>query len=62
MPAEEYSGDIDVASVSILAREAFLNALESFSLKYQIDLSKGGPLRVVEVGREFIARNGRENL
>lgn len=53
--------DIAVAAASILARDAFLNAMETLSEKYEICLPRGS-YQVVEAGREFIRRHGDNAL
>lgn len=53
--------DIAVAAASIIARDAFLNAMETLSEKYEICLPRGS-YQVVDAGREFIALHGNEAL
>ena len=53
--------DIAVAAASIIARDAFLKAMEILSEKYEIRLPRGS-YQVVEAGREFVARHGNETL
>ena len=53
--------DIAVAAASIIARDAFLKAMEILSEKYEIRLPRGS-YQVVEAGREFVAHHGNEAL
>lgn len=53
--------DIAVAAASIIARDAFLNAMEALSEKYEICLPRGS-YQVVEAGREFIRTHGDNAL
>lgn len=53
--------DIAVAAASIIARDAFLNAMETLSEKYEICLPRGS-YQVVEAGREFVALHGNKAL
>jgi ribonuclease HIII len=53
--------DIAVAAASIIARDAFLNAMETLSEKYEIRLPRGS-YQVVEAGKEFIALHRSEAL
>ena len=53
--------DIAVAAASIIARDAFLNAMESLSEKYEICLPRGS-YQVVDAGRKFVALYGNEAL
>ena len=54
--------DPAVASASILARDAFLNGIESLSSKYHIDLPKGASTGIIETGQAFVARHGKAKL
>ncbi|MYC77960.1 ribonuclease HIII [Candidatus Poribacteria bacterium] len=53
--------DIAVAAASIIARDAFLNAMDTLSEKYEIRLPRGS-YQVVDAGREFVASHGNEAL
>ena len=53
--------DIAVAAASIIARDAFLNGMETLSEKYEMRLPRGS-YQVVEAGREFVALHGHEAL
>ena len=53
--------DIAVAAASIIARDTFLNAMETLSEKYGICLPRGS-YQVVEAGREFVALHGNKAL
>ena len=53
--------DIAVAAASIIARDAFLKAMEILSEKYEICLPRGS-YQVVEAGKEFVAMHGSSAL
>ncbi|MCE2413103.1 ribonuclease HIII [Candidatus Poribacteria bacterium] len=53
--------DIAVAAASIIARDAFLKAMETLSEKYEICLPRGS-YQVVEAGKEFVAIHGSSAL
>ena len=53
--------DIAVAADSIIARDAFLKAMESLSEKYEICLPRGS-YQVVEAGKAFVALHGDSAL
>ena len=53
--------DIAVAAASVVARAAFLNAMETLSEKYEIVLPRGA-YQVVEAGKTFIAQHGSQAL
>lgn len=53
--------DIAVAAASIIARDAFLKAMDTLSEKYEICLPRGS-YQVVEAGKEFVARHGSRAL
>jgi len=53
--------DIAVAAASIIARDTFLNGMETLSEEHGICLPRGS-YQVVEAGREFVALHGREAL
>ncbi len=54
--------DAAVAAASILARDEYKNGLEALSAKYSIDLPAGASNKVIEVGREFVSRYGKDEL
>jgi ribonuclease HIII len=54
--------DMGVAAASILARAEFVHRLAMLSTKYRMDFPKGASHMVIEAGREFIKRYGRERL
>lgn len=53
--------DIAVAAASIVARDAFLTAMDTLSEKYEICLPRGA-YQVVEAGKEFVRMHGSEAL
>ena len=53
--------DIAVAAASVIARDAFLNAMDTLSEQYEICLPRGA-YQVVEAGREFIRLHGNNAL
>ena len=53
--------DIAVAAASVIARDAFLNAMDTLSEKYEICLPRGA-YQVVEAGRELIRLHGNDAL
>jgi ribonuclease HIII len=53
--------DLAVAAASVLARAEFLRKLKSLSIEFGVELPKGATV-VVPVGRQFIAKHGREAL
>ena len=53
--------DIAVAAASIIARDTFLNGMETLSEEHGICLPRGS-YQVVEAGREFVALHGSEAL
>ena len=54
--------DVAVAAASILAREAFVRWIEGASGTWDLSLPLGAGVQVLESGRDFIARYGREDL
>lgn len=54
--------DLVVAAASILARQAFLEALDHLSEKYKIKIPKGASSEVVKVGRMLVKEYGSEVL
>ena len=53
--------DIAVAAASIVARDAFLTAMDTLSEKYEICLPRGA-YQVVASGKEFVRMHGNEAL
>ena len=54
--------DVAVAAASILAREAFVGWIEGASGTWDLSLPLGAGVQVLESGRDFIDRYGREDL
>lgn len=54
--------DVVVAAASIVARVAFLEGLERLSKEWEVDLPKGANKKVIEQGRTFVAKHGKEKL
>ncbi len=54
--------DIGVAAASILARAEFVHQLTILSAKYGMDFPKGASPAVIETGRNFVKRYGKERL
>ncbi len=54
--------DIAVAAASILARAEFVKRIEELSQNYEINLPKGASDKVIETGKEFVAKYGKEKL
>ncbi len=54
--------DIGVAAASILARAEFVHRLATLSVKYRMDFPKGASPAVIETGKEFVRRYGKERL
>lgn len=54
--------DIVVAASSILARAAFVEGIERLGEKYQLKLPKGASKLVIEAGKAFAKRYGKEAL
>jgi len=61
---QRHKGEEDpvVAAASIIARAAFVEGIDKLSEEHQVHLPKGASNLVVEAGRKFVARHGRENL
>ncbi len=53
--------DIAVAAASIIARDTFLNSMETLSEKYEINLPRGA-YQVIDAGKEFIRLHGSQAL
>lgn len=54
--------DIIVAAASILARQTFLDSLESLSKEYELKLPKGASAATIAAGKAFVRKYGREAL
>lgn len=54
--------DLVVAAASILARQTFLEGLEQLGEQFSIDLPKGASSKTIAVGRNLVAKFGRESL
>ncbi|HHE38740.1 MAG TPA: ribonuclease HIII [Candidatus Cloacimonetes bacterium] len=54
--------DLAVAAASILARYHFLLKLDDFSKKYKIEFPKGASQKVIQAGKEFSQKFGKERL
>ena len=54
--------DMGVAAASILARAEFLRQLAMLSAKYGMNFPKGAPPAVIETGKEFTKKYGKERL
>lgn len=54
--------DIVVAAASILARSAFVNALEKLSKEWNMPFPKGVSKKTHSIGKSFIEKHGKEKL
>ena len=54
--------DVVVAASSIIARAAFVEGIEKLGNEYNIILPKGASKAVVEVGKTFVGRYGKDSL
>ena len=54
--------DIGVAAASILARAEFLRQLAMLSRKYGMEFPKGASTAVIETGKDFVNKYGKERL
>jgi ribonuclease HIII len=54
--------DVAVAAASILAKDAYTKSLATLSTKYSIDLPAGASNKVIETGKEFVQRYGKDEL
>ncbi len=54
--------DVAVAAASILARAEFLRRLKRLGDEFGIELPKGASPAVVDAGKRFVARHGRDEL
>ena len=61
---QEHKGErfLAVAAASILARDRFLDYMDRLSWTYEITLPKGASHIVVDIGKQFVAKHGREHL
>lgn len=51
-----------VAAASILARAAFLEGMQQLSDTFHLTLPKGASQQVIELGKEFVKKHGKDNL
>ncbi|MBQ7450098.1 ribonuclease HIII [bacterium] len=54
--------DIAVAAASVIARAEFVSRVKSMSLSYKIDFPKGASDKVIQTGKEFIEKYGKQRL
>ncbi|MGI6587268.1 MAG: ribonuclease HIII [Peptococcia bacterium] len=54
--------DLAVAAASILARDVFLTKLEELSERYGLTIPKGCNDQVKDIGRQLVAKYGREEI
>ncbi len=54
--------DLVVAAASILARQTFLEGIDSLSEEFGMELPKGASAKTIQSGRRFITKYGREAL
>ena len=54
--------DIAVAAASVLARDEFIKRIEELSQNYKINLPKGASDKVIEAGKKFVVKYGKEKL
>ena len=54
--------DLAVASASIIARYHFLQRLDDLSKKYEMELPKGASQKVIQTGKEFSQKFGKDRL
>jgi ribonuclease HIII len=61
---QQHKGErfLAVAAASILARDRFLDYMDRLSRTYEITLPKGSSNIVVDIGKQFVAKHGTENL
>ncbi len=60
--AHRAESHVAVAAASILARERFVNKLDSLEKQYHTNLPKGASKEVVSVARQLVEKNGSEIL
>lgn len=56
------NSDIAIAAASIIARDCFVKKVGVLSRRYRMKIPLGAGDNVIEAGREFISKHGRENL
>jgi ribonuclease HIII len=56
------NSDIAVAAASVIARNYFVKRMGVLSRKYGVKIPLGAGNNVIEAGRKFISKHGRENL
>ncbi len=54
--------DLAVAAASIVARAGFVQGIGRLSKQWGVEFPKGASEAVIEAGRQFVARHGREEL
>ena len=54
--------DIAVAAASVIARAEYVKKMQSLSARYEIDFPKGASEKVLQAGKQFILRYGKEKL
>jgi ribonuclease HIII len=54
--------DIAVAAASILARAEFLRRLKRLGDEFQMELPKGASSQVIDAGRRFVSKHGKDAL
>ncbi len=54
--------DIAVAAASVVARAEFVSRMKSMSLSYKINFPKGASDKVLQCGKEFIEKYGKQRL
>jgi len=62
METEHASFYMGVAASGILAREAFLTWLRSYSDLYSVEIPKGASSKAIEAGKVIISKHGRDML
>lgn len=60
LPSAE--ANIAVAAASVMARGRYVRRLSQLSSRYNIDLGKGASPNIVEQGRRFVRKHGKEEL
>lgn len=54
--------DIAVAAASVLARAEYVNRMQTLSNRYEIELPKGASDKVLQTGKTFATKYGKEKL
>ena len=54
--------DIVVAAASVIARGKFLQRLQELSDEFKVELPKGASKKVIDAGKEFVAKRGIQQL